>query len=214
MLPLRGRLLAVLKEGVRKAAHNEVVVEVRLPKGFFILDPHRLKVMSSLDDASVKASCARIWNDHDVQLRPMPAGEISPAEGGLIHEERWSHFESILWKTALWTYQGRLPAGIAPDRRVYLEHWPNFTRLAEVPDAMRIAALWTEHPMSLLHTADALKIPQRYVFAFFGAAYTLGIAGQAKRESDELFESGMVTRSEKRPVLERMVKHLRSLVNA
>jgi len=213
MLPLQGRLLAFLKQGVREAFQDNVVVEVRLPKGFFIVDPHRMKVMSSLDDASLKASCAIAWNDHDVQLRRMPAEGIAPAENGLNNEERWTHFESVLWKAALWTYQGRLPAGIALDTRVYLAHWPNLTRLAEVPDAMRIAALWTEHPMSLLHTADALKIPQRHVFSFFSAAYTLGIAGQAKRESDELFDSGVVPRSEKRPVIKRMMKHLRSLIN-
>lgn len=100
--------------------------------------------------------------------------------------------QALLWRIALWTYQGRLPVGTELSKRVYLSQWPNFTRLLQLPNALRIAALWTEQPMPLLYTADALGIPQRNVFAFYSAAYTCGLSGQARRDADNLFKPGAV----------------------
>jgi hypothetical protein len=89
-------------------------------------------------------------------------------------------FDSFLWKVALWTARGRVPSGTDLDAPIQLEAWPNFTRLWIPPHALRIAALWSRHPRSLLSTARAIAVPQRYVFAFYSAVHAIGLVAQAR----------------------------------
>lgn len=81
--------------------------------------------------------------------------------------------DQFLWKISLWTSHGRIPVGIDLNKPVYLYRWPNLTRLLLTPHALRIAALWKKCPYSLIDTAHALNIPQRYVFTFFAAVHSL-----------------------------------------
>lgn len=82
---------------------------------------------------------------------------------------------SLLWQVSLWTSRGRLMSGIGPDMPLRLRHWPNLTRLAPIPDAMRVAALWTRHPVSLRLTVKMLNVPPEHVFDFLAAAASVGI---------------------------------------
>lgn len=120
--------------------------------------------------------------------------------------------EALLWKMALWTYQGRLPAGTSVKERVYLRRWPNLPRLLEIPDAMRISALLIEQPLALPRVAEALQIPQRHVFAFYGAAQAAGLANHAKREADNLVASVPPRKHVERGFINRVVGRLKRLV--
>lgn len=84
-------------------------------------------------------------------------------------------FDAVLWRLAALTARGRLPAGTDPERTLHLRSWPNFTRLAPLPNALRIAALWSARGASLVETAELLDIPQRHVFTFFNAAAALDL---------------------------------------
>lgn len=120
--------------------------------------------------------------------------------------------EALLWKMALWTYQGRLPAGTSVKERVYLRRWPNLPRLLEIPDAMRMSALLIEQPLALPRVAEALQIPQRHVFAFYGAAHAAGLANHAKREADNLVASVPPRKHVERSFINRVVGRLKRLV--
>lgn len=85
-------------------------------------------------------------------------------------------FEKFQWFVTLVSASGRLPIGTNIHAPVKLQHWPNFTKLLITPHAMQIAALWMVQPMSLLETAAHLEIPQRYVFSFYSAVNSIGIA--------------------------------------
>ncbi len=84
-------------------------------------------------------------------------------------------FSRFLWEITLWSSRGHLPEGTSLDIPLRLKNWPNFTRLMETPHAMRIAALWSRKPYSLLRTYQELDVPQRYVFAFYSAANSAGL---------------------------------------
>lgn len=86
--------------------------------------------------------------------------------------------EQFLWKLALRTSRGRVPVGSNFYAPVKLSRWPDLSRNAITPHAFKIAALWVKHPMSLLHTADVLKIPLRYVFVFYSAAQAANLIEQ------------------------------------
>jgi len=94
------------------------------------------------------------------------------------------NLQSFLWKISLWTSRGRLPVGIPLDVPVYIQAWPNFTRLIEIPDALRIVACWIPHPKTILKMTENLPVPQRNVFSFFTATYILGLSGVADKETD------------------------------
>jgi hypothetical protein len=83
--------------------------------------------------------------------------------------------DALLWQLALAASRGRLPVGTPVDQVCALREWPNFTRLAPAPGAMGIAALWTQEPLSLLGTAEALRLPHSDVFAFFSGTRALGL---------------------------------------
>ena len=91
--------------------------------------------------------------------------------------------ETLLWKIALWTAHGRLPAGTPLNKRVVLIQWPNLSRLPMPPYALQIAALWQQQPCSLLETAKHFAIPQRYVFAFYSATHALHLCFPDRRQS-------------------------------
>ena len=86
--------------------------------------------------------------------------------------------EALEWDLALWASRGRLPCGTHLDHPIRLHCWPNLTRLAVPPEAMRIASLWSRGSISLRETVRVLGVPQRYVFAFYSACHALGLVEQ------------------------------------
>lgn len=98
----------------------------------------------------------------------------APVIGGLVSRP----LEALEWDVALWASRGRLPRGTHLDHPVRLRCWPNLTRLAVPPEAMRIAGLWSKGGFSLRDTVHALGVPQRYVFAFYSACHALGLVEQ------------------------------------
>ena len=88
--------------------------------------------------------------------------------------------EALTWDVALWASRGRIPVGTHLDHPVRLLAWPNLTRLAVPPEAMRIAGLWSKGGISLRDTVRLLGVPQRYVFAFYSACLALGHVEQLR----------------------------------
>ncbi|MDD2990522.1 MAG: hypothetical protein PHI64_16395 [Zoogloea sp.] len=82
--------------------------------------------------------------------------------------------EGLEWDLALWASRGRLPRGTSLEHPIRLKSWPNLTRFAAPPEAMRIAGLWSRSSLSLRDTVRSLGVPQRYVFAFYSACSALG----------------------------------------
>jgi hypothetical protein len=159
-----------------------------------------------------------IWVDAgDRQLRPYCTIPDATREVPLLtHDElrpytgRHSYsVAAFLWQLALWASRGRLPAGTSLTQPIYLRHWPNFTRLQVTPHALAIAALWSKQPRSLIDTSRSLKIPQRYVFAFYSATKALQLAGETRRAVDTLLQPPNVQRSNRRGVLVRLLDRLR-----
>jgi hypothetical protein len=70
-------------------------------------------------------------------------------------------------------------------------------------------ALWAQQPRSLLDTANALNIPQRYVFAFYSAACSLQQAGEARRAVDTLIAPPTIEKSKFRGLFGNLLDRLR-----
>ncbi|KMN82026.1 hypothetical protein VK98_10450 [Chromobacterium sp. LK11] len=82
---------------------------------------------------------------------------------------------ALLWQLAIWSSQGRLPAGIGADTPLRLRQWPNLTRLAALPDATRLSALLTKTPATLRIIVRLLRVDPEHACTFLAAAHALGL---------------------------------------
>lgn len=69
---------------------------------------------------------------------------------------------------------GRLLPGCQAHDLVYLQRWPNFTRLPHTPAMMRLAALLAARPTPVDVAARTLDIPITEAFRFYSAARYAG----------------------------------------
>lgn len=122
--------------------------------------------------------------------------------------ERFHSMDAFLWKIACWASKGRYPSTIDIKKPVYLKSWPNFTRLLVTPHALRIAALLIQGPRTLPNVAEVLDIKPQYVFVFISAACSLGIAGQVRREADEIVQSPEIKPNKNQGLLSRILSTL------
>ena len=159
--------------------------------------PHRLN--SVWKPLSIYPDTQQIWLDaDDKQLRvfagmdqsKMFAGNISllPIDAAESRDDKaadkFQDMDAFIWKLAILTSKGRFPAGIDPNKPVYLKHWPNLTRLLLTPDALRISALLLKGARTPLQIISVLNIKPQFVFAFISACHSIGILAQSRRSAD------------------------------
>lgn len=154
------------------------------PISFF---PEQRMIHVAADEAQLRAVCGIPFRnivslDVGVDGRQALSNvkTLTPDEAkSLLESDQLTSLETFLWKIALLTSKGRIPDAVDPTRPFQLKRWPNMTRITLPPHAMRIAALLHDSPMSPFQAAQKLGIRQQYVFAFFSAAYALGLITQA-----------------------------------
>ena len=152
------------------AAARGQAVFIRGPWPEIVLDPVRHLAYVAGADTRLRPYCLQPELLHQGRLEYIDAALVSREESGAIE------LDALIWKLALWASRGRLPRGTPVDVPVTLDRWPNFPRLLLAPGAMGIAALWAHEPHTLIHTAEALNLPQRSVFSFYSATAALGLA--------------------------------------
>ncbi len=159
-------LVAPIQAGLRLAKRENKDVEIDLLKTRIILLAGGERIQADLNNRVIRHICAI----------PLPRRlDTTLIEPPTIEQCHVHKAETVLWQVALWTARGRLPNTLEPEKAVRLMRWPNFTRLQITPHALRIAAAWTQKAMSPLQIAEALEIPQRYVFSVASAADALGL---------------------------------------
>jgi len=172
-----------------------------------LIFPKSHEIWLDADDNQLRSFSGLVINlalGKKISLTPV-SRDLAKQEKAL---EKYQSMDAFLWKIACWASKGRYPVSIDIGQPVYLKHWPNFTRLLVTPHALRIAALLVQGPRTLPNIAESLKIKPQYVFVFISAAYSLGLAGQAIRESDSLFSPPEVKPSKKQGILGRILNAL------
>lgn len=208
-VPVEERLLGACRTAVARASASGGPWVIRLAEGAIRVDDGGGAVRTDMPRQALRELCLCERLAEPAQVEPLPRDAVRKHSA---ERTSWESAEAFLWQVALWTYHGRLPAGTAVHGRVYLARWPNLTRIAEVPHAARVASLWLAQAVSLAFTVEVLAVPQRYVFAFYGAAHAAGLAGQARRASDHLFQPEPPGSVESRPLLAGVSARLRGLV--
>ncbi|KPN72801.1 hypothetical protein [Neisseria sp. 74A18] len=81
---------------------------------------------------------------------------------------------SCLWQMTIWTAQGRLIYPMTPQTIFTLKRWPNLTRLASVPESMRLSAFLTKTSVNLniLYKVMPLEMPD--ILNYLAATHVTG----------------------------------------
>jgi hypothetical protein len=196
---------AVLSRALDLAAREDKWVRVEAPGGDIIVLPGGQRVqVKSANAISLRSLCSL-----PVAKDRCRVSVIGPYYR-IDDESEFPVMNAtpLLWRMVLYSSRGRLPAGTDLAAPVDLQNWPNMTRLAPIAHATRIAALWATHPCSLLETAQILGIPQRYVFAFYSAAYAIGSVRIMQGTGPQRAPVRVKQTSKKRGVFSRILSRL------
>lgn len=164
---------AALRRGIDMATSENLPVRIILgdvDKGISVFPSHDC-VQSEVREHFLRSLSMVKGGNATTDFELLSAGTRPIATSA---EPRLQTTSTLMWKVALWSAMGRIPIGSDPERLVELAYWPNFTRIFLPRHAIRIAALWSQHPMSLFDTATILNIEYRYVFSFYSAASATG----------------------------------------
>ena len=212
-------LLAYVQSAMKMAVSKNRILRLHCGWKPITIFPQAREVWVDSDDKQLRAFCVvpiKSVSSIDVggtckasKIRVTP---VNLSREGESHDPgKFQSMDALLWKLALWTSNGRVPAGIHLDQPVFLRHWPNLSRFVVIPHSLRIASVMVGQPKTLLEVAESLQIPQQYVFSFFSAAWALGLAGQVKRQSDGLVRAATTipARNEQGGLLQRIISRLR-----
>jgi len=176
-----------------------------------VIDPSNFKVYTTVPERIIRPTCL-LETNRKAQFKQLDVdhlkNKLAPLQSNKGIDAAGIDIDTFLWKIALWSSRGRIPAGTDLSMPVYLRHWPNLTRLDHIPHAPRIAALLILAPDTLCHIAEKLKIPQRYVFGFYSASHALGLSANARRQVDNLFKPDDKPLSHSRSVLRKIFRHI------
>ena len=116
-----------------------------------------------------------------------PAGEFRLSHVGKDDYSRLSsggkcgNIPELLWEAAFYASQGRLVGSRSNEESVHIydvirfHHWPNLTRVSQTPNTMRICALLTRQPSSIMLVARKLGIDHAEMYQVYSAACSYGI---------------------------------------
>ena len=86
-----------------------------------------------------------------------------------------------MWQIALWTANGRLVQPLNSSTVFKLKSWPNLTRLAPLPESMRLSAFLTKTSVSLNMLYKLMPLDMADILNYIAATYLtdyLGITQQ------------------------------------
>lgn len=187
-------LLGRMVTSIRENAESDCVIDVKCWRDRkLILVPKQNKAYTDLKDNQLKNLGVATFSD---EFRVDISTEQRNVSESEIQGLQSMSLDYLVWDLALRTSRGRLPEGTQASSIHYLKCWPNFPRLPNTPNGMRIAALWAGSPRSLDDIAINLDISREDVYSFYCAAAMTNIAGNAARKVDNLVAPDTVQKKE------------------
>ncbi len=141
----------------------------------FFIGPDNRYVKSPTPLSKRKSVASYFFKTLQIQQQTV-AEDWDDIEGDLVQ------CNVLLWDYALWAARGRLPANVDLDQPVRLKHWLDMNRYVTFPYAVKLAAVWSKHTLSIKEIAEKLQIPQRFVFSFYVACQAIDILDFDKGE--------------------------------
>ncbi|WP_304334318.1 alpha-glucan phosphorylase [Conchiformibius steedae] len=172
-----------------KPAHPERAAEMRIPR----FDPRRgllgrfrellnqskdtVIVFNEKPVLAVFPSIQRVWVPDSKLLETLCRQEQPDirvkiiSEGSQIQERANATVVSCMWQVAVWTANGRLVYPLTPSTVCRLKQWPNLTRLAPLPESMRLSAFLTKTSVSLNMLYKMMPLDMADILNYIAATY-------------------------------------------
>jgi len=208
---IQGRVEALLEEA---RAEQKLGLITCLNDRYILIDPGRDQIRTNFSGTRLNhVAIIPIDGQNGFPHRASVLDAVNTGDlpGTAANECVTVTIESFIWRLAALTSHGRLPKGTPSDAHIYLKHWPNFTRLEPIPEAMRITAYMIGHPCSLGAVVRALLVSRRHVNTFYSAASAIGLAGIGIRKSDQLFGPRSLSKSPASGILKALLGRLSRL---
>lgn len=167
-------LIGALREAYLVGGKWQVPTHIECSLGRVVVDATRNLVLCDFDAQRLESIYGSTLGKRP-KTRTLNRQEQSELLAQDFDAAAQCRLDDLLWRAGMLTAAGRLPVTADLARTVYLRHWPNLTRLSRIPNAVRIAALWTTRGASMLETCRELGISQRHVIAFYNGASALDL---------------------------------------
>lgn len=135
------------------------------------------QVWVAVDSEQLKAYCRQ--GHVNVKIKQIP-------DDSNVQERVNATVTSCMWQVGLWTANGRLVQPINPNTVFKLKSWPNLTRLAPVPESMRLSAFLTKTAVSLNMLYKLMPLEMADILNYIAATYLtdyLEITQQVKEDT-------------------------------
>ncbi len=105
----------------------------------------------------------------------LPVHSKTIADNPMWKEHAKVSLLACLWQVAIWSANGRLIQSLQPDTPIRLRQWPNLTRLAHIPDAMRLSAFLVKAPVSLNMLYKMMRVDLPDILNFLAASHSIDL---------------------------------------
>jgi hypothetical protein len=155
--------------------------------------------------------CANVADMADFCLAPAAQFEVTVLDEAaeMAQLDPGRHIGDLMWQAAFHASRGNMIEDCSKLDVVEFRRWPNLTRLPKTPNTMRICALLTRHPMTIMLVRRKLGIERRELYQIYSAAYCAGLVNIISRTSPAAANDAVVDAPAEAPVQERSM--LRSL---
>lgn len=157
-----GTLLGVVQQLAEQNQDMALAVD---GKPVLIVFPSIQKVLLAADPERIEALCRQ--TNLRYETKPVAGSEQ-------LYEKAKLKTQAFIWQLAIWTADGRLIEPVTPDSILKLKAWPNMTRMAYLPESMRLSAFLIKTPVSLSMLYKLLSLDMKDILNFIAATYATG----------------------------------------
>ncbi|WP_239363860.1 alpha-glucan phosphorylase [Snodgrassella communis] len=160
-----GTLLGMVQKLAKQKEDTAILFE---NKPVLIVFPSVEKVLLAVESDALQQLCMQ--TDVEWQTKAVPAS----APTAQLHDKAKLTLQSCIWQLSIWTARGRLIDPITPDTVIKLKAWPNMTRMAYLPESMRLSAFLVRTPVALNTLYKLLPVSLEDVLNYIAATYSIG----------------------------------------
>lgn len=157
-----GTLLGMVQQLSKKDSDTAILID---NKPILIVFPSVKRVLLALESEALQKLCRD--PSPSLQTRPVTASSK-------LHEKAKISIESCIWQLAIWTGNGRLIDPITPNTLLKLRVWPNMTRLAFLPESIRLSAFLVRYPVTLATLYKLLPVDMKDILNYIAVTYAAG----------------------------------------
>ncbi len=165
-------LLGAFRKVLEQQKDTVILVD---DKPVLAIFPNVQRVWVAVDSVRLKELCRQ--ESLDIKMKSVP-------DDSNLLDRANATITSSLWQIALWTANGRLVQPLNPNTVFKLKSWPNLTRLAPLPESMRLSAFLTKTAVSLNMLYKLMPSDMADILNYIAATYLTDYLDVTQQEQE------------------------------